>query len=531
MSSSTVRSSVAAHWLAQNATPSPAAYAPHVEASSTHPRGARVSIGRAAGRSAEGAAPAGAGSAAVPAPNAYAPPASTLVGRHAEDSRLRGVQRAVIGTAARAGSAPRAPTPGPAAYDAAEADAGTSRHRVAPAFSMPRGPAGAAPGTGAGSSAPSSLAFAAVGPGSYAPRDGALSNHPQAPRARMGVASRERRPDAGGAGNANVGPASYDVAGLDASTGARSVTRPRSARAVIGRAARGGGSGGGGGGGGAAAGAVGPADYEPLSALRMTRPTSARAVFGRAARGDGGAGDLGSSGGAGGGGGGERARSRPTTPGPGAYGAAEADLAASSRHLAAPRTRIGSAARDRGAPREGPAPNAYVMDIAELRPCAPRAVMGRADRGALAPRPAGGAGPASYAPDAAALSRHALAPRTRIGSAGRFAGAAAGAGAAGGATPGPAAYETLPRRRVSGGFIGAAGRAPGGAGAGPAPGSYYVERATVVYPEHARTVFGHTPRFVDLHEAPPPVGPADYSSAPARAATLPRSPAFTMRAR
>jgi hypothetical protein len=217
------------------------------------------------------------------------------------------------------------------------------------------------------------------------------------------------------------------------------VTRPRSARAVFGHAPRGSLGGGGGG----AESAVGPSSYEPLGALGTTRPSSARAVFGRAER----------SGSAG--------RSRPTTPGPDAYDFARAELVASSRHVVAPRQRIGSAARDRGLGAAGtaadaPAPNAYVLDLGEVKPRAPRARIGTAPRDALAQRPARAAGPASYTPDEARLSRHAAAPRARIGSAGRFPGASSIAAA----SPGPAYYATIDAlpAHVEGGVIGAASR-------------------------------------------------------------------------
>jgi hypothetical protein len=191
-----------------------------------------------------------------------------------------------------------------------------------------------------------------------------------------------------------------------------------------------------------------------------------------------------------------------------------------------------------------------VLDLCEVKPRAPRTRIGTAPRDALAQRPASAAGPASYTPDEARLSRHAAAPRARIGSAGRFPGASSIAAA----TPGPAAYyatiDAL-RANVEGGFIGGASRArprsagralAGGGGGGgggssgvsatPGPNSYVVEKATVIFNANPRTVIGSAPRFVEFaaqHEPRP--GAADYSTAPARAATLPRSPSYSMRAR
>jgi len=458
-----------------SASPGPSAHVPLLGL--VQPKSPSARIGTAA------RSPGGSWGDAAPGPADYQDPLrmSTVRGAHVEDSRLRAVQGAVIGTSPRGSPTGRGAGgeggPGPADYSYALPRA------PGVAFGRDRRDHGGEGGEGV------------PGPGAHTVSTGFTRE--ASPRQPMGTAQRFPPPAAEGA----PGPGQYQAHLVDGITGKSvSSARPQSARALIGTAARpslGGGSL-----------SPGPA-YSPST--RHTLPSSPGYSVGRAPR--------------------DGRSAASDSPGPGRYAAEQHDAAT---RPASPRQPMGAAPRF-------PAPPS--PDAGEVGPGAyqvqPRArltggVIGTAARPDLGgPRLGEGPGVA-YAHTGASAAVRPRSASTVFGQSRRFGAGDAGAGDA----PSPASYHaslaaTLPSPSRT--LIGRAARGDGGSGRGegsPGPGAYAVERTDALGALSASSTRVNAPRQRIGSAARGGSGGGSTSPGPAyspnTAYVLPRAAGFAM---
>ena len=434
------------------------------------------------------------GLSAGPGPADYQDPLrmSTVVGVHMEDSRLRGVQGAVIGTSVRGSPTAQggAGSPGPGAYSP---QAYAAQRSPVVAFGRDRRDHSGEGGEGV------------PGPGAHSPELGFTLG--ASPRQPMGTAARFQ----GGSSEGVPGPGQYSSHLVDGITGKSvSSSRPQSARALIGTAQRP----------SLGAGSLSPGPaYSPSTT--QTLPSSPGYSVGRAAR-DGGLSPRGSAG---------------EAPGPGRYAAEHHDAAT---RPVSPRQPIGSAARFRypsgGQDGEGlVGPGAYMLDT---RAPTPGGAIGTAKRPDLGGRGLGEGPGVAYAHTAASAAVRPRSASAVFGLDPRFRPSPGARGAEGGG-PSAASYsvsyaatQPSPSRTLIG-RASRGGLGSGGSGEGsPGPGAYAVERfdalgamsSSSARPNAPRQRIGSAPRRDGSASSTSP-GPV-YS--PNTAFVLPRSAGFAM---